>query len=245
MARTKLTDDEKQERNRRKRKLVKYNFELLHIEPKGHNQENAFHAYFGGNNVLLHGVAGTGKTYISMYFALCELMSGRAERIVIVRSTVQTREMGFMPGGEEEKLAYYEQPYVEIASELLQKPDAYKRLKELDAIRFMSTAFIRGLTLDNAVIIIDEVQNMTDHEINSVLTRMGENSRLLVCGDFRQTDLNSNSRAKQETGIFRLIEVAKRMKDFDLIEFQVSDIVRSGFVKEYITHRTELGYDKC
>jgi phosphate starvation-inducible protein PhoH len=239
-----LSEEEREKRTRRKRKIVKYNFELKHIEPKGKNQENAFHAYFGGSHVLLHGVAGTGKTYISMYFALCEMMAGRVDNIVIVRSTVQTRDLGFMPGNEDEKLAYYEQPYVEICSDLLGRKDAYEKLKSMDVVKFMSTAFIRGLTLDNSVIIIDEVQNMSDHEINSVLTRLGEGSRLLICGDFRQNDL-SNSRSRQESGIFRLLEIAKRMKKFSLIEFQVSDIVRSGFVKEYIMHRTELGYDKC
>ena len=242
MAKKQLTHEETEERNRRKKKLLKYNFDLKHIQPKGKNQESAFHSYFGGNNILLHGVAGTGKTYISMYFAMCEIVSGRADQIVIVRSTVQTREMGFMPGNEQEKLSYYEQPYVELCSELLDKPGAYKKLKELKAMRFMSTAFVRGLTLDNSVVLIDEVQNMTDHEINSVLTRLGENSRIIICGDFRQDDL-TNGRGKHKSGLSRLIEVAKRMSKFDMVEFQVSDIVRSGFVKDYITQRTLLGYD--
>ena len=242
-ARKKLTDEEKEIRNRRKSKLIKYKLKIEHVKPVTDNQEDAFHSYFGGKNVFLHGVAGTGKSFIAMYFALSEIMSGRAEKIVIVRSTVQTRDMGFMPGGEDEKLSYYEGPYRQLCAELLGRPNAYDMLKEKDAIHFCSTAFMRGITLDNSVVIIDEVQNMNFHEVDSVLTRIGENSRLIICGDFRQSDLNIVGKRDDKSGIEQLLKIAKKMPSIDLVEFEAKDIVRSGFVKEYILTKLALEYE--
>jgi len=241
--RKKLSEEEKEKRNRRKAKLYKHNLKIAPTEPITDNQSTAFHSYFQGKNVFLHGVAGTGKSFIAMYFALSEIMSGRAEKIVIIRSTVQTREMGFMPGSEEEKLAYYETPYKQLCAQLLSRDTSYNLLKEKGAIEFCSTAFMRGVTIDNSVIIIDEVQNMNFHEIDSILTRIGENSRLIICGDFRQSDLNVVGRKNDKSGIEKLITICEKMPSIDMIEFTAEDIVRSGFVKEYILTKIDLDYD--
>lgn len=237
----KLTDEERQELNRRKTKLVKYKLKLKNVEPITDNQDIAYSCFFGTDNqLLLHGVAGTGKTFLSMYFALSELAQGLVDTIIIVRSTVQTRDMGFMPGSEEEKLAYYEGPYKQICNELCEDNSAYNKLKEQKAVRFTSTAFMRGVTLDNCIVIMDEVQNMNFQEIDTVLTRIGENSRVIMCGDFRQDDLRIVGKRSDKSGIQNLMKISKKLSSIDLIEFKICDIVRSGFVKEYIMVKEHL-----
>jgi phosphate starvation-inducible PhoH-like protein len=156
-----------------------------------------------------------------------------ANQLVIIRSAVPTRDMGFLPGTEKEKGSVYEEPYKDIAIDLFSRGDAYEILKQKGLVHFMTTSFIRGITLRDAVIIIDECQNMTFHELDSIITRMGENCRVIFCGDFRQADLKQN-------GLEDFIRVLERMSLFDLIEFQVEDIVRSEFVKSYIIAKNEL-----
>jgi len=229
---------------RRQKKILKHNFSLADVRPLTDNQENAFHANGDGKNVLLYGVAGTGKTFLASYFALNDLLSGIAKRIIIVRSAVTTRDQGFLPGTLQEKMALYEAPYRELFAELCGgRRDVYDLLKKRDYLEFMSTSFIRGVTFDDAIIIVDEVQNCTDHEINSVLTRVGKNTRVILCGDHRQDDLKMTGKKNQISGIENLIKVARFMDSFSLIEFGVKDIVRSGFVKEYIIARINLGLD--
>lgn len=238
---TELTPEE--EKNRRQKKVLNYNFKLKQIKPLTKNQDSAFHGYWGGKNLLLHGMAGTGKTYIAFYLALNDLLRGMFKRIVIVRSAVTTRDQGFLPGTLAEKMALYEAPYRDIFADLLGRRDGYDLLKKKENLDFMSTSFIRGITLDDAIIIIDEVQNLTDHEINSVLTRVGNNSKVIICGDFRQDDLKLTGKRSQESGIINLLRTAEKMSSFDIVEFKVEDIVRSGFVKEYIIARHNCGLD--
>jgi len=229
---------------RRQKKILKHNFSLANVSPLTDNQEGAFHANGSGKNILLYGVAGTGKTFLASYFALNDLLSGMAKRIIIVRSAVTTRDQGFLPGTLQEKMALYEAPYREIFAELCGgRRDVYDLLKKRDYLEFMSTSFIRGVTFDDAIIIVDEVQNCTDHEINSVLTRVGKNTRVILCGDHRQDDLKMTGKKNQVSGIENLIKVARFMDSFSLVEFGVKDIVRSGFVKEYIIARINLGLD--
>lgn len=229
-----LIAKEKEEKFRRQRKVLNHTLQVKHISPLTDNQEKAFHSYFSGQHLLLHGCAGTGKTYIALYLALNDLMQGKFKKLIIVRSAVASRDMGFMPGTLAEKMALYEVPYRELVKDLLQRGDAYDLLKTKNALDFISTSYIRGITLDNAIIILDEAQNLTWHEISSVMTRIGENSKIIVCGDFDQDDLSINFKKNNESGMGNLITVASKMGSFSNIKFEIKDIVRSGFVKEFI-----------
>lgn len=236
--------EEVRDEYRRQKKILKHNFQLAEVKPLTDNQEDAFYANGSGKHLLLYGVAGTGKTFLGAYFALSDLLVGNAKRIIIIRSAVTTRDQGFLPGTLQEKMALYEAPYREIFAELCGgRRDVYDLLKKREYIEFMSTSFIRGITFDDAIVIVDEVQNCTDHEINSILTRVGKNTRVVLCGDHRQDDLKMTGKKNQLSGIENLIKVARAMSKFSLIEFGVNDIVRSGFVKEYIITRINLGID--
>lgn len=198
--------------------------ELAEIEPLTRNQLRAFES---DKNLVLHGCAGTGKTFISCYLAFDDMTKNQYEKLVIIRSAVPTRDIGFLPGTEKEKSSVYEEPYYDISIDLFERGDAYQILKTKRLVHFMTTSYIRGITLRDAVILIDECQNMTFHELDSIITRVGENCRVIFCGDFSQSDLKQN-------GMREFFEILVSMNRFDFIEFGVEDIVRSGFVKEYI-----------
>lgn len=198
--------------------------ELAEIEPLTRNQLRAFES---DKNSVLHGCAGTGKTFISCYLAFDDMTKNQYEKLVIIRSAVPTRDIGFLPGTEKEKSSVYEEPYYDISIDLFERGDAYQILKTKRLVHFMTTSYIRGITLRDAVILIDECQNMTFHELDSIITRVGENCRVIFCGDFSQSDLKQN-------GMKEFFEILVSMNRFDFIEFGVEDIVRSGFVKEYI-----------
>lgn len=217
--------------------------QLRDIEPKTDNQTKTFEAYGSGCNLLLHGAAGTGKTFLSCYIGIRDVLERRFQRLVIVRSIVPTRDIGFLPGTLQEKMQVYEAPYREIFNELFGRGDAYDLLKKHGLIEFTSTSFVRGLTLDNAFVIIDEAQNLTDHEMRSVITRLGQESALVVSGDFAQNDLIAKKNEKEQSGIQNMIKVARGMKSFAIIEFGLRDIVRSGFVREYLIARMNAGLD--
>lgn len=217
---------------KRSKTLAGANLDLQPIEPLTQNQLKAFESE---RNLVLHGVAGTGKTYISCYLAFDDMTKGHYDKLVIIRSAVSTRDIGFLPGNESEKASVYEEPYKDICIELFQRGDAYSLLKAKGLVHFMTTSFIRGVTLRNATIIVDECQNMSFHELDSIITRIGEGCRVIFCGDFRQADLLKN-------GLKDFIRVLKAMNSFDLIDFEIKDIVRSEFVKEYIIAKTDLGF---
>ena len=236
--------EEVQDEYRRQKKILRHNFQLSEISPLTKNQELAFHANGNSSHLLLHGVAGTGKTFLGSYFAISDLLSGNAKRIIIIRSAVSTRDQGFLPGTLQEKMALYEAPYREIFAELCGgRRDVYDLLKKREYLEFMSTSFIRGITFDDAIIIVDEMQNCTEHELNSILTRVGKNTRVILCGDTRQDDLKMTGKRHQESGMGVMLRIAKAMECFSTIEFKVEDIVRSGFVKQYIITRINLGID--
>jgi len=201
--------------------------ELAEIEPLTRNQLIAFES---SQNLVLHGCAGTGKTFISSYLAFDDMTKNMYEKLVIIRSAVPTRDIGFLPGTEKEKSSVYEEPYRDISIDLFSRGDAYQILKTKGLVHFMTTSYIRGITLRDAVILIDECQNMTFHELDSIITRVGENCRVIFCGDFKQSDLKQN-------GMGEFLEILDSMNRFDFIEFGVEDIVRSGFVKDYIIAR--------
>lgn len=208
------------------------------IGPLTENQRLFFDAYDESNIMLLHGVAGTGKTFIALYHALEEVLdkSNPYKRVIIVRSAVPSREIGHLPGDEKEKTEVYTEPYIEICGDLFSRSDAYQRLEEQGAIKFLITSFVRGITLEDSIIIVDECQNMTDMELNSVITRVGDRSKIIFCGDFRQTDL---FRKTDMSGLKKFMTIADMMPSFKTFEFGVNDIVRSAIVKEYILARLE------
>lgn len=216
-----------------KNSLRSINFDLKRIEPITENQEKVFDSYSEGQHLFLHGCPGTGKTFLAMYLALSDVLKGNYQKIVIIRSAHATKNLGFLPGDEKEKLEVYQQPYKVICSELFGRADAYEVLKQKGIIEFRSTSFLRGTTIDESVIIYDEVQNSAYPEIKVVLSRTGEESRLVICGDINQDDLTS-ARYNEETGLSLLMKVLAEIPSVDRIEFEEEDIVRSGFVKEFI-----------
>jgi predicted ribonuclease YlaK len=209
--------------------------DLKTFEPLTANQKKFFDAYkIGDYFIALHGVAGTGKTFCAMYKALEEVLdkSNPFNKIIVVRSAVQSREMGHLPGDVNEKMEIYQQPYVQICETLFGRKDAWSRLEEQHHVKFISTSFIRGMSFDNAIIIVDEMQNLSYEEIDTVMTRVGHMSKIIWCGDYRQTDLNKKK--NDMSGILKFFDVAQHMTAFTRIEFTAEDIVRSSLVKDYI-----------
>lgn len=215
--------------------------DLETFEPLTTNQKKAFSEYDKGQHLCLQGLAGTGKTFTSLYLALEEVLdpSTKFNKIYLVRSVVPTREMGFLPGSEQEKVAVYEAPYKATCRELFSCADAYERLKDQGSIEFISTSYIRGLNITNAIVVIDECQNLTFHELDSVITRLGKHAKIIISGDYRQTDLSKSS---ERIGLLNFNKILKQMKEVSFIEFTEDDIVRGDFLKSYIIKKTKLGY---
>ena len=216
------------------------------IEPLTANQELFFDLYGKDQNTVAYGCAGTGKTFITLYNALMDVLDQKTpyEKIYIVRSLVATREIGFLPGDHEDKSALFQIPYKNMVKYMFEMPDdasfemLYSNLKAQGTISFWSTSFIRGTTFDNSIIIVDEFQNLNFHELDSIITRVGENSKIHFCGDATQTDLTKTA---EKNGIVDFIRILKNMPSFGMIEFEAEDICRSGLVKEYIVAKHELG----
>ena len=209
--------------------------DLKTFEPLTDNQKLFFDAYKRGDYfVALHGVAGTGKTFVALYKAIEEVLdkSNPFNKIIIVRSAVPSREVGHLPGDLNEKTEIYRQPYQQICTTLFGRPDAYDRLEEQHHIEFISTSFIRGMSFDDAIIIVDEMQNLTYEEIDTVMTRVGYRSKIIWCGDYRQTDLNKKK--NDMSGVLKFFDIAHHMSAFTRIEFTADDIVRSSLVRDYI-----------
>lgn len=222
--------------------LVNNKFVMKRITPLNKNQDHMFKRYEEyDDDILAIGSAGTGKTYLSLYLGLKDVMENQERnRVVIVRSAVQSREQGFMPGSLSEKMSYFEQPYIDIVNDLFEDSQAYGSLKQKKTIEFMSTSFIRGLTIDNAVIILDEAQNCTYQELDSVMTRIGENTKIIICGDTRQDDLKISKNKRDVSGLSSLIHVCKDMPSFSIIHYSIDDIVRSGTVRDYIISKERI-----
>ena len=235
LAYSNLDEDFVPQKKERKRKLIQNNKELLSVKkitPLTWAQSNMIESFARGANVVAVGSAGTGKSYIASYLALAELFSKQVEKIVVVRSAVPTRDMGHLPGTLQEKSEVYTIPYKQIFNDLCENGTAWDILQKKNMVEFITTSYVRGITLENSVVIIDEFQSMTAHELYSVLTRAGKGTRLIVCGDTKQTDLDGR---KEKSCYDWFMQVATKMPEwFDVTNFLHNDIVRSDFVKALI-----------
>jgi phosphate starvation-inducible protein PhoH len=210
--------------------ITKNNLELPTIQPKTDNQEKFFDLYSQYAHHFLLGPAGTGKTFLALYKALESLTNNQAYNVTIFRSSVASRDEGFLPGSAEEKLAIFETPYISNVNKIFGRDDAYGILKKIGTINFESIAYQRGNTLDNQIIVIDEAQNCTGHQLDTLITRTGENSRLIICGDLNQQDITKHG----EKNVHKAFQVLQSLPSVATTEFTLDDIVRSGLVREYL-----------
>jgi len=222
--------------------------QLVTIKPIGENQKTVFDTWKKGKNQFLFGSAGTGKTFISVYNALQDVFDLKKpyDRVVLVRSLIPTREIGFLPGDEEDKAALYQVPYQNMVRFMFEMNNEaqfnslYDRLKGQGSLFFLSTSFLRGLTFDNSIIIVDECQNLNFHELDTIITRVGQDSKIVFCGDFNQTDLVKQN---EKNGLHDFLRILEEMEEFNCTEFTLGDIVRSGFVRSYLINKIKLGVD--
>ena len=220
---------------------------MVDIQPLTKSQERFFEAYKEGKNIFAYGCAGTGKTFAALYLALKDVLDPLTpfENVYLVRSLVSTREIGFLPGDHEDKSALYQIPYKNMVRYMFSMPDdnsfdmLYDNLRAQETISFWSTSFIRGVTLDNAIVIVDEFSNLNFHELDSMITRIGEDSKICFCGDITQSDLTKDY---EKSGIADFIKILQEMQEFSCIEFDINDIVRSGLVKSYLIQKYNLGF---
>jgi predicted ribonuclease YlaK len=228
-----------------KQKDITYN-QLSSIKPVTDSQKKVFETWKQGLNQFLFGCAGTGKTFVSLYLALSEVLRNETpyDKVIVVRSLIPTREIGFLPGDEEDKAALYQVPYSNMMQFMFTQPNEqafsmlYDRLKAQGSFYFLSTSFLRGLTFDNSIIIVDECQNLNFHELDTIITRVGQDSKIVFCGDFGQSDL---TRLNEKNGLMNFLQILQEMNEFNCTEFDIGDIVRSGFVRSYLIQKTKLG----
>ncbi len=219
---------------------------LVPVKPITDNQKVVFESWKKGKNQFLFGAAGTGKTFVSLYLALSEVLRNETpyDKVIVVRSLIPTREIGFLPGDEEDKAALYQVPYSNMMQFMFEQPNEqafsmlYDRLKAQGSFYFLSTSFLRGLTFDNSIIIVDECQNLNFHELDTIITRVGQDSKIVFCGDFGQSDL---TRLNEKNGLMNFLQILQEMNEFNCTEFDIGDIVRSGFVRSYLIQKTKLG----
>lgn len=213
--------------------------DMVEFQPLTKIQKDVIDEYEAGNSLVLAGSAGTGKTFLAMSLALEDALDRdcQQDKVIIVRSIVPTRDIGFLPGDEEEKKDAYTGPYRAICTELFGEPDAWTKLKTAGTVGFISTSFIRGLTINDAIIIVDEMQNLTFHELDSVITRVGRNCKFIMCGDYYQSDFNKEG---DKNGILKFLSIVEQLRKFSVFEFGWEDIVRSDFVRDYIMTKEML-----
>ena len=220
--------------------------DLVTIKPITDNQKIVFNTWKKEKNQFLFGAAGTGKTFISLYLALQDVMDLKKpfDKVILVRSLIPSREIGFLPGDEEDKSALYQVPYQNMVQFMFEMPNPqafstlYDRLKGQASLFFLSTSFLRGLTFDNSIVLVDECQNLNFHELDTIITRIGQNSKIIFCGDFAQTDL---VKTNEKNGLHDFLRILDEMDEFNCIEFTIGDIVRSGFVRSYLINKTKMG----
>ena len=230
----------------KKQKLEIGSGNLISVKPITDNQKIVFETWKKKQNQFLFGCAGTGKTFVSLYLALQDVMNlqTKYDKVVLVRSLIPTREIGFLPGDEEDKAALYQVPYANMVQFMFQQPNEqafnmlYDKLKQQGSLYFLSTSFLRGLTFDNSIIIVDECQNLNFHELDTIITRVGQDSKIVFCGDFGQSDLSKTS---EKNGLHDFLRILEEMEEFNCVEFSLGDIVRSGFVRNYLINKMKLG----
>ena len=223
-----------------------YHTNLVTIKSITDNQKLVFDSWKKGKNQFLFGAAGTGKTFISLFLALKDVLDLKKpyDKVVLVRSLIPTREIGFLPGDEEDKAALYQVPYQNMVQFMFEMQNEqqfnnlYDKLKGQGTLYFLSTSFLRGLTFDNTIIIVDECQNLNFHELDTIITRVGQDSKIIFCGDFDQTDLVKQN---ERNGLHDFLRILEEMEEFNCIEFTIGDIVRSGFVRSYLINKIKLG----
>ena len=228
-----------------KRKPINSGY-LTQIKPLTPSQEKVFDAFNKQKNLYMYGAAGTGKTFIGMYLALQEILNEQTsyDKLYIVRSLVPTREIGFLPGDHDDKAELYQIPYQNMVRYMFKMPDdasfdmLYANLKAQETISFWSTSFLRGTTLDNSIVLVDESQNLNFHELDSIITRLGVNTKIIFAGDAAQTDL---VKTNERNGILDFMKIIQGMDEFEMVEFGIQDIVRSGLVKSYLINKLNLG----
>ena len=219
---------------------------LIKVKPITEGQKSVFETWKKGQNQFLFGAAGTGKTFISLYLALKDIFDQKTkyEKVILVRSLIPTRDIGFLPGDEEDKSALYQVPYQNMVQFMFEMPNEqafnslYDKLKGQGSLYFLSTSFLRGLTFDNSIIIVDECQNLNFHELDTIITRVGQDSKIVFCGDFDQSDLLKHN---EKNGLHDFLRILEEMEEFNCSEFSIGDIVRSGFVRSYLINKTKLG----
>ena len=219
---------------------------LVDVKPITENQKTVFDTWKKNKNQFLFGSAGTGKTFVSLYLALQDVLDLKnpADKVILVRSLIPTREIGFLPGDEEDKSALYQVPYRNMVQFMFEMPNEqafnglYDKLKSQGSLYFLSTSFLRGLTFDNSIIIVDECQNMNFHELDTIITRVGQDSKIVFCGDFGQSDLQKTN---ERNGLHDFLRILEEMEEFNCTEFNIGDIVRSGFVRSYLINKIKMG----
>ncbi len=220
---------------------------MVSVEPWTPSQEQVFENWNNDKNLFMYGAAGTGKTFVALYLALRDVLSEDTpfDKVYLVRSLVATREIGFLPGTHEDKADIYQIPYKNMVKYMFEMPsDAdfemlYANLKAQETVSFWSTSFLRGTTLDNAIVIVDECQNLNFHELDSIITRCGQDTKIIFCGDVQQSDL---IKANEKNGIHDFMSILRQMEEFGMTEFGVEDIVRSGLIKSYLVNKIALGF---
>ena len=229
----------------KKNKEINHN-SLVTIKSLTDNQKAVFDTWKAGKNQFLFGAAGTGKTFVSLFLALQDVfdMKTKYDKVVLVRSLIPTRDIGFLPGDEEDKSALYQVPYQNMVQFMFKMPNEqsfnslYDRLKGQGSMYFLSTSFLRGLTFDNSIIIVDECQNLNFHELDTIITRVGQDSKIVFCGDFDQSDLMKQN---EKNGLHTFLQILEEMEEFNCSEFSIGDIVRSGFVRSYLINKAKMG----
>lgn len=221
-----------------KAKAIESGFSLKNVKPLTDNQSKVFDSYNQGKHLMLTGMAGTGKTFLALYLALKDLVEGKFSVVNIIRSTVPSRDIGFLPGTLKEKLAAYEDPYQQIVNDLFCRDDAWSILCKKGYVNMLSTSYLRGITYKNAAMVLDEAQNCTLQELDTVITRVGPGCRVIICGDIKQNDLLTG---KNQTGLPLFEKIVSDMPEFNCVTFSIEDIVRSGLVRSYLVSKHKLG----
>jgi len=247
-ARKKLTPDINGMSAKQKKRRKPINSDMLvNIEPLTPAQEKVFEHWNNDKNLFMYGAAGTGKTFVALYLALKEVLKDDSpfDKVYLVRSLVATREIGFLPGDHEDKSSLYQIPYKNMVKYMFEMPDdnsfemLYGNLKAQETVSFWSTSFLRGTTLDRAIVIVDECQNLNFHELDSIITRVGEDTKIIFCGDVQQSDL---VKANEKNGVLDFMSILRIMDEFGMVEFGVEDIVRSGLIRSYLVSKISLGF---